>query len=151
DVLGVDQDDPDAALQDVEDRLPVDARGFHGHVGDAVTGQPVRQGQQVPGHGREGTDLLEDLAAAAAAADADDDVGLVDVDAGTAGVEGVHGVLPVDLSPGGQRQADSLLCVLPAQAGATVSGSWRCPGQTLRRALRRADGTNLTHRPSSEG
>src|SRR4051812_25279507 len=45
------------------------------------------------------------------------------------------------------READSLLCVLPAQAGATVSGSWRCPGQSLRRA----DGTKLTHRPSDEG
>src|SRR5262249_61959163 len=99
----------------------------------------------VPGHGREGTHLLGDLATAATAADADDDVGLVDVDPGTAGVEGVHGVLPVDLSPGGQRQADSLLCVLPAVAGATVSWSSRRPGRTLRRA----DGTNLTPPPSS--
>src|SRR5262249_39517725 len=78
--------------------------------------------------------------------DTDHDVALVDVDAGTAGVEGIHGVLPMDLSPGGQRRAASLLCVLPAGPGATVSGSWRCPGQTLRRAC----GTSRSHRPSSE-
>ena len=64
DVLGVDQDDADVALQEVEDRLPVDAGRFHRHVRDAVAGQPVRQGQQVAGHGREGADLLEDLAGA---------------------------------------------------------------------------------------
>src|SRR5262249_61525729 len=82
---------------------------------------------------------------AVTAADRDDDGVLVDVDAGTAGVQGVHGVLPMGLRPGGQRRAASLLCVLPAGAGATVSGSWRCPGQTLRRA----GGTKRTHRPSS--
>src|SRR5262249_38557176 len=146
DVLGVDQDDTDAPLQEVEDRLPGDARRYHGHVRDIVLGQPVREGQQVGGHGRQGADLLEDLAGSVAATDADDDVGLVDVDASTAGVEGVQDVLPVDLSRGRQRRSGSLLCVLPAGAGATVSGSWRCPGQTLRRAC----GTNLTYRPSSE-
>src|SRR5262249_34459191 len=77
-------------------------------------------------------------------ADADNDIGLVDVDAGTAGVKGVHGVLPVGRSPRGHREASSLLCVLPAEAGATVSGTWRCPGQTLRRAV----STKRTQRPS---
>src|SRR5262249_10819492 len=87
-------------------------------------------------HGGEGADFLEDLPRPVATADAHHDIGLVNVDAGATRIEGVHGRLPVGFDPGRHRKTSSLLYVLPAETGATVSGSWRCPGQTLSRADR---------------
>ena len=56
-LVGVDQHDLEAALQEVEDRLPVDAGGLHGDVADAFGVEPVGQGEQFGGHGAEGADL----------------------------------------------------------------------------------------------
>jgi hypothetical protein len=58
DVLGVDQQDVEAALQEVPDRPPVDTGRLHGDVGDAFGGQPIGQGEQVRGVRAEGTRLL---------------------------------------------------------------------------------------------
>ena len=57
DVARVDEDHLEAArLEDLEDRDPVDAGGFHRHVGDATRGQPVRQPMEIAGEGRKRLD-----------------------------------------------------------------------------------------------
>ena len=58
DVPGVDQQQLELVLQQVPDRLPVDAGALHRHVGHPVRRQPVRQRQDVGGHRPEGPDLL---------------------------------------------------------------------------------------------
>ncbi len=57
-VLGVDQDDLKAAFQDVEDRSPIDAGAFHGHMGDLADWQPVGQRLQPSRGGGEGAHLF---------------------------------------------------------------------------------------------
>ena len=52
-VPGVHQQHRQAALEDVEHRLPVDASRFHGRVGDTLTRQPVGQVLQGGGVGGE--------------------------------------------------------------------------------------------------
>jgi len=49
DVLSIGQDENETIrlAQHGPDRLPVDARGLHGDVGDAITGQPRRQALQI--------------------------------------------------------------------------------------------------------
>ena len=47
DVAGIDQEQGELLLQQVPDRLPIDAGALHGDVGHLVRGQPVRQRQDV--------------------------------------------------------------------------------------------------------
>src|SRR5262249_39790745 len=105
---------------------------FHRHVGHAPLGEPVRQGQQVRGHGLEGPHLVVGVAPLVESADAGDDRLLMHVEAGAAAVEDVHG----GLLGGLRRRTPSVRTSYRAcsPAGATVSGSWRCPGQTALRA-----------------
>src|SRR5712691_7300943 len=56
-VLGVDQNDLEAAFQDVQDGSPINARTFHGHMRHALAPQPVGQRQQSSGGGSEGAYL----------------------------------------------------------------------------------------------
>ena len=59
DVLGIDDQQLQAgALENVVNRFPVDAGGFHRHVAHLLLLQPVGQLQQVVGHGAEGAHLL---------------------------------------------------------------------------------------------
>ena len=51
DVRGVDQEQLEVVLEQVVDRLPVDARGLHRDVGNAKSLEPVTQREQVGGHG----------------------------------------------------------------------------------------------------
>ena len=56
DVAGIDEQDLEPTrLEDVVDRDPVDAGGFHGHTGDATGDEPVGQPLEV---GREGPERL---------------------------------------------------------------------------------------------
>jgi hypothetical protein len=50
DVLSVDQPELEVVLEQVVDRLPVDARGLHRHVRDTQTLEPISQRQQLAGH-----------------------------------------------------------------------------------------------------
>ena len=55
DVAGIDQEDFEAAgFEDVVDRDPVDAGGFHGDAGDATRDEPVGEAFEVRGEGPEG-------------------------------------------------------------------------------------------------
>jgi hypothetical protein len=49
-------------VQDVPHRLPVDPGRLHRHMAAALGGEPVRQGQELAGRGREGADLAPGLA-----------------------------------------------------------------------------------------
>jgi hypothetical protein len=62
DVLGVDEPELEVVLEQVVDRLPVDAGRLHRDVGDAEPLEPVAQRQQLAGHRRE---LCAELRAAA--------------------------------------------------------------------------------------
>ena len=54
DVAGVDEQDREPArLEDVVDRDPIDAGGFHGDTGDATGDEPVGQPLEVGGEGPE--------------------------------------------------------------------------------------------------
>ena len=90
DVLRIDQQQLEVAFQQVVDRLPVDARGLHGDVGDPGLGQPVRQSQQLFGHRAEGAYLLLAGAILGQHQPAGNDRLLVDVQAATAGIDGSH-------------------------------------------------------------
>ena len=55
DVAGVDEQDLQASgFEDVVDRDPVDAGGFHGDAGDATRDEPVGEALEVRGKGPEG-------------------------------------------------------------------------------------------------
>ena len=57
DVAGVDEQHLDPpGLEDVVDRDPVDAGGFHGNTGDPTGDEPVGEALEVRGEGREGLD-----------------------------------------------------------------------------------------------
>src|SRR5262249_29159135 len=125
DVARVDQHHLEGGLEDVEDGLPVDAGRLHGDLGDAPAGQPVGQRQQLAGGGAEVEGLLEDLARVGDLQGAGDDELLVDVEAGTAGEQDIHGTISwVGIAGAGTDPGawSRLLWVLPARAGATGSG-----------------------------
>jgi len=57
DMARIDEDHLEPArVEDLEDRNPIDAGGFHRHVGDAAGRQPVGQPVEIAGKGREGSD-----------------------------------------------------------------------------------------------
>jgi hypothetical protein len=58
DMLGIDQQQRERPFQHVVERLPVHARALHGHVRTLPGRQPVREVQQLGGHGPEGPDRL---------------------------------------------------------------------------------------------
>src|SRR5215467_4069746 len=45
-------------FQNVPNRFPVNARAFHGNVGDTISCEPVCEFQQIPSHGAEAAQLL---------------------------------------------------------------------------------------------
>src|SRR5206468_310475 len=59
DVLGVDQQQLKAPFQQVVDRLPVYPCRLHRHMGHSIREEPVRQFEQVLGHGAEAAHLLD--------------------------------------------------------------------------------------------
>ena len=75
------------------DRLPVDAGGLHGGVGDAVPGQPVRQPLQLRGRRAEGLDVLVG-AAGVRQPRAGDDAVAVNVQPRATGMQKLHDRLP---------------------------------------------------------
>jgi hypothetical protein len=62
DVMGVGDDQLEVAFQDGMDRLSVNPGALHADMRDAQPLEPVPQRLQVPGHGREGSNLLARLA-----------------------------------------------------------------------------------------
>ncbi len=94
DVARVDQQQLEVILEDVPDRLPVDAGGLHGDLLDPVGAKPIAQPEQA-GHG--GDELGQVLLAPAPRrrqAHAGGHLGLVHVQAGDALKDGLHQALP---------------------------------------------------------
>jgi hypothetical protein len=58
DVPGIDQQQLEAAFQEVIDRLPIDPGRFHRHMGHPLGGQPVGQVQQLGRRGAEASHVL---------------------------------------------------------------------------------------------
>src|SRR6266536_5998227 len=91
DVARVYQQELEAVLKQVEERLPKHASRLHRHMRDALGRQPVSQRQQIVGHGAERADLLPCLPAGARHDHARHDRPLVNVQPATALVNRVHG------------------------------------------------------------
>ena len=90
DELSIGQDEnPIRLAQHGPDRLPIDARGLHDDVGDAITGQPGRQALQVRRGGGEGLDMSLDTPALGQA-HAGHDAVLMNVKSGAAWVKTQH-------------------------------------------------------------
>ena len=145
-VLGVDQQQFAAALQHVEDGLPVHAGRLHGRVGHALGGQPVGQRQQARGVAGEGADFRPRPPARGLVADAGHDGVLVDVQAGAVGVQGVHRrpprrgphrraarleQFPLRPSPRGEEQSWGRLAA-PGQLGKRAHGTTKGRPQPVR-------------------
>ncbi len=111
DVLGVDQEDLEAVLQQVPDRLPVNPGRFHSDMAHPFGLQPVGQFQQLLGHGAVGTGVLMHLAFVEAAHRGDDGL-FVNIKSSTAGIEDVHGFSPGNAPPEDSDGSSNLLCVL---------------------------------------
>lgn len=77
------------AFEDMPDRLPVNTRGFHGHVRDAVTREPVQQAQQIPRRGPERLHPTDHPAACCEPCAGDHRI-LVDVESGGPAVQYLH-------------------------------------------------------------
>jgi hypothetical protein len=58
DVVSINEDDFDAAFEDIENRFPVNTGTLYRNVGAAFSDEPIRKAKQVIGHSREGTKLF---------------------------------------------------------------------------------------------
>jgi hypothetical protein len=86
-MAGINEADLDAGmLEDVIQRNPVDAGGFHGHTTDVTRTEPVGKLVQIPGERREGPDRF----AVAIRRDGDVDFGRADINAGNIGVDSLE-------------------------------------------------------------
>ena len=92
-----------------------------------MPGQPVGQGQPVTRPGREGANLLDGLTGSIAEADTDDDVVLVNIEAGTAGGEGIQEILRIPRPGDSEKQTVCSACSLRGSGDklgfVTLSGS----------------------------
>ena len=106
DVAGIADDQLKVPFQNRMDRLPVAARALHADMRDAQFLEPVPQPLQVPGHGRESSNLPARLAAGFPDQHTDDDRCLMDIETGTAFDDGFHDPLRAggDRNAAGQRQ-----------------------------------------------
>ena len=91
--MGVGDDQLEVAFQDGMDRLPVNPGALHADMRDTQLLEPVPQVLQVPGQGREGSDLLARLAVGLADQHAGDHRRLMDVETGTAFDDRIHHLL----------------------------------------------------------
>jgi len=87
---GVGEEQLEALFEQVPERLPIGARGFHRHGRDTDSGEPVGQPEQVARERAEGADLLLRLTPRPAGDDADGDQALADVDPGAASMDDLH-------------------------------------------------------------
>jgi hypothetical protein len=91
--VGVGDNQLEVPFQDRMNRLPVDAGALQADMGDPHLLEPVPQPLEVPGQGREGSDLLVRLAAGFPDQHAGDHRRLMDVEAGTAFDDRFHHLL----------------------------------------------------------
>ena len=82
DVPGVHQHHLEVGFEHVVDRLPVDARRLHGHVGDIEAPQPLREGQQIGSRRSEARHFLRPHTPGIGEPGTDHQLGLPDVDPG---------------------------------------------------------------------
>ena len=116
------------------DRLPVNARRLHGHVGAAVLGQPGGQRQQARRGRAECTDLAFE-SAAARQTNAGDYRILVHVEPRAARVENVHGSLQLLRRRRRAPLDQSLNSALPDRVAlGAIGGASDAPGPTNTRA-----------------
>ena len=91
DVVRVGDDQGEMPFEDGVHRLPADAGALHADMAHPPLREPVAQGLEIGGHGAEAADLLPRLLTRPADQDTGDDAGLMDVEAGRAFNEHVHG------------------------------------------------------------
>jgi hypothetical protein len=122
DVLGVGQQQGEAVLQQIPQRLPVDAGALHGHMGHAALRQPVAQGQQLLGRRPERAHLLGRLTREPRRDHARRGRPLVHVDPTAPLVQRLHLRPPpaCTAADAGTAGSKSLLCVLPRKERQTV-------------------------------
>jgi len=137
----VGQDQRDLALEDVPDRLPVDARRLHRDMGAAMLGQPIRQREQLGRRRAECPHVRLDRCAVREAYARHDRL-LMDIQTRTPRIEHLHRDLLV--APARSPRDRNLEGVLSGpRPVATVWGARGAPGPTDIRA----QGT--TDRPTS--
>lgn len=90
DVVGVDHQDGEAALQHIGDWLPELAGALHRHMRDAQTQQPVDQRQQAGRGSGKAADVACQGAICLHEAATDHDGLLVNIDPGTLGLENLQ-------------------------------------------------------------
>jgi hypothetical protein len=121
DVAAVAEQELEVVLEQIPDRLPVDAARLHRHVRHAETLQPVAQGEQVGGHRLEALDQLPAAALPPRHMHARGHAPLVHLEPATALVDALHRT-PPRLATGCDRRrepasVESLVDLLAAQFG----------------------------------
>jgi hypothetical protein len=94
DVLRIDHQEGEQALQEVIDGAPIDASAFHRHVRTAGRLQPVRQQQQLRRHRPERPDLFLRRLPLGTADQTRDYGFFMDIESTAAGIDDVHGAPP---------------------------------------------------------
>lgn len=134
---GVDQQQGEATLQNIPDRLPQHAGGLQCHMRHAQRLQVVGHCSQIPGHRPKGADLLKELPGWLATADGTLDRLEMHVQPCYLRIDGVHDAPPLrSAAAGGCRGAVRSAPRAPRTPGATIPVTCRHPGQTPRRAQR---------------
>ena len=131
DVLGVDHQQLHIeALQQVEDRLPVDSRALHGHRRYPLLLQPVAEPEQLPSHRPIGPCLLPLVGAHAG-----DHGLLVDVQPAAALVDHLHRRAPSsNQAAASEPWSEDFPLRAPGHAGVTISSACQFADPTLHRA-----------------
>ena len=136
DVQGIGEEELELAVERIPDGLPVNARRFHRDVRDALAGEPITQGQEIPGGRSERVQMVLD-GFARHEADARDDGLLVNIKASALGMDDVHGHLRGEVasawSPRGRKLENALSGRRPVAA---VRGARQAPGHITIRARR---------------
>jgi hypothetical protein len=87
-MAGINEDYFHIAFEDIENRLPINARALYRNVSAAFSDKPIRKAKQIVGHCREGENLF--LASLNEASD----YGLgMDIEPTATGIEDLHGKL----------------------------------------------------------
>src|SRR6266511_2859988 len=134
-VRGVDDEQLEAGLEDVVDRLPERPGALHRDNGDAGFGQPVGEREQLAGGRSERSDLAGGLRSRTRGQPTGDDRALVDIEPGAAGMDDLHG----DASrPDGREDAHLVRECLACSSGVRATDGDTCerPGRSQDRAQR---------------
>ena len=144
-MVRVDQQQGEAAVENVPDGLPQHTGGFQGHMRHRPRFQVVRQGPQIPGHGPKGPHFGSELPVCLAMADGTLNRLEVNVQPRYRRINGVHEAPPPrSACRRGTSRGRTLCSTCSPTTGATITGACRRPGQTPKRA----QGSNVRRPPT---